>query len=82
VLTFPLDELRVLFLAGNLTQLYFDGSSGDDALALWQKLLADDAFEEGTFAWMKGELPVDCEPTTAIMGRSISKLTSDLRMIS
>ena len=31
---------------------------------------------------MLGVLPVDWEPTTAIIGKAISKFTSDLRIIS
>lgn len=80
--SFPFNKLGVLFVAGNLAQLDFNGPSGDDAFAFGQELLADDAFEEGAFAWVGAGVPVDWEPTTAIMGRSISKLTSDLRMIS
>lgn len=82
MLAFPFNKLGILFLAGYLAKLDFDGSSGDDALALGKELFADDAFEQGALSWMDGRIPVDWEPTTAIMGRSISKLTSDLRMIS
>lgn len=82
MLAFPIDEFGILFLSLNLTELDFDGSPGDDSFSFGEDLLANDTFEEGAFAWIMDDLPVDWEPTTAIMGRLTSRLTSDRRMIS
>ena len=79
--TFLIDKFCVLLFALDLTELNFDGSSGYDAFAFWEELLSDDTFEERAFTWMRVKLPVDCDPTTAIMGRLTSRLTSERRMI-
>lgn len=82
MLSFPFNKLGILFVAGDLAELNLDRPSGDYTLAFRQELFTDDTLQQGALAWIDQRVPVDCEPTTAIMGRSMSKLTSDLRMIS
>jgi len=51
--TLLINKLSVLFFALDLAELYFDGTTGDDTLALGEELLADDAFEEGAFSLVR-----------------------------
>ena len=78
---FLINQFSVLLFALDLAELDFDWPSGYDSFAFGKEFFSNDTFEKRTFTWMNILLPVDWEPTTAIIGRLTSRLTSERRII-